>query len=25
VRYEEETLAQAYASRARYGAPDWQV
>ncbi|SDB80823.1 Uncharacterized conserved protein YbjT, contains NAD(P)-binding and DUF2867 domains [Raineyella antarctica] len=25
VRYEEETLAEAYASRARYGAPDWQV
>jgi uncharacterized protein YbjT (DUF2867 family) len=25
VRYEEETVPQAYASRARYGAPDWQV
>ncbi|GAB1641986.1 SDR family oxidoreductase [Krasilnikovia sp. MM14-A1259] len=25
VRYESETLAQAYASRARYGAPEWQV
>ena len=25
VRYEPETLEQAYASRASYGAPDWQV
>lgn len=25
TRYEPETVAQAYASRARYGAPDWQV
>jgi NAD(P)H dehydrogenase (quinone) len=25
VRYEPETLAEAYASRAGYGAPDWQV
>ncbi|WP_336922229.1 SDR family oxidoreductase [Aquipuribacter sp. SD81] len=25
VRYEAETLEQAYASRASYGAPDWQV
>jgi uncharacterized protein YbjT (DUF2867 family) len=25
VRFENETLDQAYASRARYGAPDWQV
>jgi NAD(P)H dehydrogenase (quinone) len=25
VRYEPETLDEAYASRARYGAPDWQV
>lgn len=25
VRYVEETLAEAYASRASYGAPDWQV
>ena len=25
VRYERETLAEAYASRASYGAPDWQV
>src|SRR5438094_3741010 len=25
VRYEPQTLAQAYASRAKYGAPDWQV
>jgi NAD(P)H dehydrogenase (quinone) len=25
VRYEDETLEQAYASRAGYGAPDWEV
>jgi uncharacterized protein YbjT (DUF2867 family) len=25
VRFENETLEQAYASRAPYGAPDWQV
>jgi NAD(P)H dehydrogenase (quinone) len=25
VRYEEETVEQAYASRAKYGAPDWQL
>jgi len=25
VRYEPETVEQAYASRARYGAPDWQL
>lgn len=25
VRFQNETLAEAYASRARYGAPDWQV
>ncbi|BFU43499.1 SDR family oxidoreductase [Krasilnikovia sp. MM14-A1004] len=25
VRYEPETLAEAYASRAHYGVPDWQV
>lgn len=25
VRYHPETVAEAYASRARYGAPDWQV
>jgi uncharacterized protein YbjT (DUF2867 family) len=25
VRYERETVAEAYASRASYGAPDWQV
>jgi hypothetical protein len=25
VRYEDETDAEAYASRAGYGAPDWQV
>jgi uncharacterized protein YbjT (DUF2867 family) len=25
IRYEPETVAQAYASRARYGAPAWQV
>jgi hypothetical protein len=25
VRYHPETLDEAYASRARYGAPDWQV
>src|SRR6266508_5162903 len=25
VRYQPETVAEAYASRARYGAPDWQV
>lgn len=25
LRYEEETLDEAYASRAHYGAPDWQV
>jgi NAD(P)H dehydrogenase (quinone) len=25
VRYHDETLEEAYASRARYGAPDWQV
>jgi uncharacterized protein YbjT (DUF2867 family) len=25
VRYQPESLAEAYASRARYGAPDWQV
>ena len=25
VRYEPETLEQAYASRASYGAPDWQI
>ncbi|MFC5381577.1 SDR family oxidoreductase [Aquipuribacter nitratireducens] len=25
LRYEPETLEEAYASRARYGAPDWQV
>jgi NAD(P)H dehydrogenase (quinone) len=25
VRFHDETVAEAYASRARYGAPDWQV
>ncbi|WP_308221732.1 hypothetical protein [Georgenia sp. EYE_87] len=25
VRYVDETLEEAYASRARYGAPDWEV
>ncbi|MEV4756137.1 SDR family oxidoreductase [Micromonospora sp. NPDC049559] len=25
IRYEPESLAEAYASRARFGAPDWQV
>jgi uncharacterized protein YbjT (DUF2867 family) len=25
IRYEPETLAEAYASRAHYGAPDWEV
>jgi uncharacterized protein YbjT (DUF2867 family) len=25
IRYRPETVAEAYASRARYGAPDWQV
>src|SRR4051812_1716521 len=25
VRFEDETLEEAYASRARYGAPDWEV
>ena len=25
VRFQNETLAESYASRARYGAPDWQV